>query len=253
MVAERIADDAAAPLIDVERVLQVVRTRIDKKFRKRGRTLQGALDRWVRGHGNGIPDDEVYGASGELVRQLVSFARRVDEDRRALRQPIDDALDEIDAGYKAMTAGQAAGLDTLRAAVRDYGLAKAEREKAARDKRAERATARAEVAASTAAATGEADDIFAALSADMRADQARTAASASVAELSRGRGEYGGVISVRMIWTYRVVDESLVPREYLMLDRSKITAARVAGMADGKCTASIPGIEFYQEAGVNAR
>jgi len=253
MVAERIADDAAAPLIDVDRVLQVVRARIETKFRKRGRTLQAALDRWLKKHHNGIPDDDTYGASGEMIRQLASFARRVDEDRRALRQPIDDALSEIDAGYKALSAGHASGLDTMREAVRVYGLAKADREREKRTARATKATARAEVAAETAAATGEADDIFAAISADMRADQARTAASASLAELSRGRGEYGGLVGIRQRWTFRVTDEALVPREFLAIDRGKVDAARVAGMRNGQCTASIPGIEFYQEAEVNVR
>lgn len=50
-------------------------------------------------------------------------------------------------------------------------------------------------------------------------------------------------ISQRQVWKWRVVDESLVPREYLKLDDTKI-GAYVRAM---KSTGAIPGIEIYAE------
>lgn len=253
MPVERVTSDDAAPLVDVDAVVDFVSTRLSRRFRARGATLLAAMNRWLEKHHNGIPDEETQGRTAEQVRQLVSYAKRVDEDRQAVRQPVKDALDEIDDRYKALVVGFDAGIAKMREAMTAFGIERAAAEKRRRDERAARTAKRAEVASETAAATGSVDDIFTALGADMRADQARQSAGASLAEMSRVRGDYGGQVGLRTNWAWREVNPALVPREYLTINRSAIEQAKREGMVNGKCTASIPGIEFYEDVGVSVR
>lgn len=55
-------------------------------------------------------------------------------------------------------------------------------------------------------------------------------------------------ISTRKVWKYRIVDEKLIPREFLMPNERAISAI-VKGM---KGKTNIPGIEVYEEIGVAA-
>ena len=53
---------------------------------------------------------------------------------------------------------------------------------------------------------------------------------------------------IRIIWKMRIVDESLLPREYLIPDEKKLN-----GMAKvSKGTLKIPGVEFYPEKSVSS-
>lgn len=56
-------------------------------------------------------------------------------------------------------------------------------------------------------------------------------------------------VSFREDWKYEVVDPNLIPREYLMVDESKL---RKVVKALGKTAANIPGIRVYAEKVVSA-
>jgi hypothetical protein len=56
-------------------------------------------------------------------------------------------------------------------------------------------------------------------------------------------------LSFREEWKYEVIDPNLVPREYLMIDESKL---RKVVKALGKAAANIPGIRVYPEKVVSA-
>ena len=55
-----------------------------------------------------------------------------------------------------------------------------------------------------------------------------------------------GSISTRIVKKYRVVNESLLPREYLTPDMGKITEALKAGL-------NVPGAEIYEEKVISAK
>jgi len=56
-------------------------------------------------------------------------------------------------------------------------------------------------------------------------------------------------VSMREVWRFRIVDESKIPREFLIVDEKKLGAfAR-----NMKQTANVPGVEFYSEKSVAAR
>lgn len=253
MKNERVTSDDAAPLVDVDQIVDFVSARLQKRFRSRGAALLAAVNRWLAQHHNGIPDDITQGQTAEQVRQVVSFMKRVDEDRQAVRQPVKDGLDEIDNRYRALVVGFDSGLEKMRAAMKTYGIEHAAAEQRRRSERARKTSIRAEAAAETAAQSGSVDDIFTALGADMRAHQAQQSAAAPLAEMSRVRGDYGGQVGLRTTWQWREVDPALIPREYLTINRSAVEAAKAAGMVNGRCTATIPGIEFYEDVGIAVR
>jgi hypothetical protein len=55
-------------------------------------------------------------------------------------------------------------------------------------------------------------------------------------------------ISIRKIWKFRVVDANLIPREYLLVDESKL--GKLATTL--KESATVPGVVFYSEDSVSA-
>jgi len=56
-------------------------------------------------------------------------------------------------------------------------------------------------------------------------------------------------MSVRRVWKARVVDESQVPREYLVVDQSKLDAV----MKATKGSMKIPGVVAYEDTGFGHR
>lgn len=56
-------------------------------------------------------------------------------------------------------------------------------------------------------------------------------------------------ISTAAIWKAKIVDEKLIPREFLMADHAKINSYARTMKADAK----IPGVEFYDETSVRVR
>jgi hypothetical protein len=78
--------------------------------------------------------------------------------------------------------------------------------------------------------------------------QNQTEAPAPVVVLESSVPKQSG-ISGRTNWKYRIVDESLVPREYLSIDPMKVGAV----VRSQKGMTKIPGIEVYPESSVSVR
>lgn len=50
-------------------------------------------------------------------------------------------------------------------------------------------------------------------------------------------------VSTRKVWRWRIADEALIPREFMLVDEKKLNAVAVSS----KGGAHVPGVEFYQE------
>jgi hypothetical protein len=75
---------------------------------------------------------------------------------------------------------------------------------------------------------------------------------AAPVEVSQTVRTTAGTLSQTRNWTWRVLDEAIVPRQYFVLDAKKLNAeARVR--AKGEPATAIPGIEFYQETRTSLR
>lgn len=247
MSVERIPASPKPHWVDVEGIDCDVQHRLDGRLRPRTRDLEQACQRWLAAHHNGIPDDAVQGTTADLVRQVEVHLRRVDEDRRAVRQELAAAIECVDTAYNALAQSFTQPLEQIRAALKDYGVERAAAERKRRLERSERARRAADRAAGRLAASPAADAIFAALAADMRAEQAATDASAPTSRLSRVEGDYGSAAAVRDTWRWRVVDRDAVPREYLQIDTVKLRRAMIGSIKDGAPTVSIAGVEFYRD------
>lgn len=57
-------------------------------------------------------------------------------------------------------------------------------------------------------------------------------------------GAGGGSIGIRKVWTFEIIDENLIPREYLMVNEKLIRAAVGAGKR------SIPGVRIFEQSSV---
>ena len=63
-------------------------------------------------------------------------------------------------------------------------------------------------------------------------------------------------MTVRMIKKVRITDESLIPRDYLVVDQTKVKAAAVKIhdlIKEGVTVTQIPGVEVYEEESIGAR
>ena len=93
-----------------------------------------------------------------------------------------------------------------------------------------------------------------ALAAEQRAEDLKAAATtAPSADLSRTRGDFGSVTSLRTTWGFEVDDLTKVPATYLLLNEQMVRAAiRTAPKKDGVPQINIPGIRVVaeQKAGV---
>ncbi|MDH5511483.1 MAG: hypothetical protein OEZ32_14175 [Nitrospinota bacterium] len=49
-------------------------------------------------------------------------------------------------------------------------------------------------------------------------------------------------VSTRMLWTWKITDQDKIPREYLLVNESMLTALAKSG----KGAVKVPGVEFYQ-------
>lgn len=88
----------------------------------------------------------------------------------------------------------------------------------------------------------------AAAKARQEATTAKVDAGAKAADLSRSRTSVGAVASLRVTWHGEVVDESLVPREFLTVKQAAIDiAVKAATTADNKNTLRIPGVRIYSK------
>jgi hypothetical protein len=92
-------------------------------------------------------------------------------------------------------------------------------------------------------------DLDAAIAAEAQAQEARRAASAKAAELSRTKTDFGVTSSLRTTWRHEVTDAAQIPRAYLQVNDAAIRAAVKAAVSpDGKrCDIEIPGVRIFAD------
>lgn len=202
--------------------------------------VSGSAKLLVRVNALQVTSKESAAQAGDVLTQLAAFLKGVEDQRKFFVKPLNDHVKSINALFQGI-AGPVVMAD---AALRKKMLAwkateraEAERarlaaEKAARD--AEDARLKAENARG-AKARGKAED--AAQQAAQAAEQATASYLMAAPERVEGVGTQGR-------WTYEVVDESQVPREYLELDATRINTAIRGGKRE------IPGLRIFKKEGL---
>lgn len=208
-----------------------------------------------------IPNPETSAKVGELIKQIRSHKKTLEDERLSFTKPINDVVTRINARFKILTNGLVDAMADL--TVRNTVFLEEERRKADEAEarlRAEQEAKAAEEAArledeakkmedEAKAKQAEVDRLQAEgdaekaeimqREADARAKEAAATTAEAEMVLEEGsdapapivmrndkvRGEYGTTTGLRDQWKWAKVKIEDVPLEWLMLDESKITKA----------------------------
>jgi hypothetical protein len=190
-----------------------------------------------------IDNNEQRGNAVELGKKLNGLKKDLDNERLNQTRPIEAAADEIRDYYKPITGTCETMVKTLKDAILKFD--QEERRKAeeaariARLKAEEEARKERERLAKLAEKQMEQNRFEKAEETINRMEEvAPVVAPVIMPQIQKQKGE-----STRKIWKFRVIDEKLIPREYLTRDDKKIQ-----GVVNSlKSDANIPGIEVYFE------
>ena len=186
---------------------------VEQKRLAEERRLQAIADEKAR------KEREAAESAAIIQRKKEEAARRAEEDARRKQEEARQAQE------KALRDAEQAKTAKARQAAQE-AAEKARKEQAEAAKLAETERLRAEAAKAKA---------------EMKDEQA-AAVIAPVIQVAPVAAKQAGE-STKKIWKYRITDETLIPREYLMPNDKAL-----AGMASGtKGAIKIPGIEFYFE------
>ena len=173
-----------------------------------------------------IEDDEVAGRVQDFVKQIDACRKNASAGRVAAKEPYLDGGRTVDGFFKAITEPLEAAKKELGTRVTAYLRKKKEAERQRRVEEERRAREEAErkqrEAEARAAAAKTEQDLDKAIEAEEAADAAEQeaidaarAAEANAADMSRTRGEYGSVGSLRTRWVH---DEATLDRKTLDLE-----------------------------------
>lgn len=173
-----------------------------------------------------IDNDDVAGKVGDYIKQLTALIKMAETRRTSAKEPYLEGGRHVDGFFKAVTDPVGKIKETVGKLLTIY---EREKEAAARARRIEeeriaREAAQKAAAEAAAAAAAAADDksldtaIAAEKAAEVAAaDLAKAAQAAEVkpAELSRTRGEYGSMTSLRTEWVFDNLDRAQLDLEEL--------------------------------------
>ena len=177
-----------------------------------------------------------YEAAAIELKAIKGKWSEIDDSRKALKRPIDEAAKRVQAFFAQPLDFLARAESILKRKMLDFQqeqdrLRREEQRKA--DEAARRERERIEAQAAKASAAGRTE----------RAAVLETRAATVVAPVIQREAPKVAGLSTRDVWRFEVTDEALVPREYLSVDERKIR-----GVVNSlKGSARIPGVRVYCE------
>ncbi len=170
-----------------------------------------------------IASPEQYSEASDILRTVQLRAKQIEEKRLSYTRPLDASKNQIMHDFKLVLEPLEKFIDELKAKM--IGFAKAEQAK--RDKEQKEIEA---VALKEAKETGQSEIVVPIVNEPVKTTRSSLAST-----------------TIKKTWKGKVVDESLIPREYLSVDQVKINAAVRAGVR------KIPGVEIAQEENLSQR
>jgi len=160
-----------------------------------------------------VENEQTAGDTGDFIKQLDAGRKAAEGARVAEKEPFLEGGRTVDGWFKTITEPLIKAKKDIEARLNSYLGKKAAAERKAREEVERKAREEAERLAAEAAKAEAAiqDDVAleVAVAAEQRAADARAAATkaqqeadAKPAELSRTRGDYGSVASLRTYWTF---------------------------------------------------
>lgn len=189
-----------------------------------------------------ITTPEMYRAASDELRSIKAKYKEIDEHRKSLKRPIDEAAKRIQAFFAGPLEFLSRAESIIKRKMIEYDreqerIRLEEQRKA--DEAARRERARLEAQARKAEASGKVEKA---------AELEQRAAMVTPPVLSRPTPKVEG-IAKRTVWRFRIVDPSKVPEQYKTIDERKIAGVVKALGAD----ANIPGVEVYADNVIAAR
>lgn len=183
-----------------------------------------------------VASDEEANAATDACKLLGTLVKQIENHRKDIVGPINDQVKRINAMYKQQTSpleeADVIVRSKLQAYISEKNRKAAENERKRREEAALAVAARAEVEGKTDKAEMALKIALAADSPDVR--------TTSV-------GQTGATGLIRKTWTYEIVDEETVPRQYLVVSDAAIKLAISAGVR------VIPGVRIYEKEGLTIR
>ena len=173
-----------------------------------------------------IDSDDVAGRVSDYIKQLTALTKAAESKRTGAKEPYLEGGRNIDGFFRAITDPVAKAKTAIERHLTDYlrdkeARARREREEQERLARQAAETARREAEAKARALVDE-PDLEAAIVAEKAAEtasadlvKAAQAAAVKPAELSRTRGDYGAVSSLRTQWVFDEIDRASLDLEAL--------------------------------------
>lgn len=242
--------------------------------RERCAELLAADARFAEATKDGIGNDDVAAKATDFVRQLKAAGKATDDCRAEIKAPVLAAQRQIDGEAKLIMDPLATATARAETRIKVYlrqkeaeARARAVEEARLQEQEAMRLAAEAEaLTAQTATTPAEADALDAAeviatekaVAAIDAAQDAAAAARAPAADLSRTRTALGGVASLRQNWTYEITDKLALLRAIIAGDASadyvSVNDQMLKALAKSqKDKAKVPGINFFNDVGINIR
>lgn len=174
-----------------------------------------------------IKSDEDMAAASDFMAAVKVKLTETEALRTAFVKPLNDQVKFINAKFKEQTDPLNSILSRVRRAIGDF-ISEKERKAKAEEARLQK--------------------IRDAADAKRRAQNKPTiAAPLAVQEVQTHIRTAKSAVSVSKVWKFEILDEALIPREYLVVDSSSIRVAMNKGVRN------IPGVRFYQDNQVASR
>jgi len=169
-----------------------------------------------------VLDDEEAGRVSDQIKQLKACAKDAESRRVGEKAPHMALAHAVDGFFNGIKLPLAEAAETALTILGVYQRQRESEKRNARIKAEQEATAVAEQKALDIT-----DDVSLeiAVEAAVQQQKAHEAAAVNAAELSRTRGDYGSVASLRTTFDFEVLDISKVPEAYIMVNEKVVRAA----------------------------
>lgn len=191
-----------------------------------------------------VEDEETASRTADFIEQGRLFVRKAGDAREEAKKPYLNGGRTVDGFFKGITDPVARGFTIVKQRQEAFLRKKAEEERRRRQEEARRAE---EEARAKAAEMQTHEDLDEAVEAAKTAAKATKEAGASAADMSRTRGDYGGVSSLRTYWTFANLDRAKLDLEALrphFTDDALEKAVRAFIKAGGR---EIGGVRIFED------